>query len=111
MFVISGISKQRRVWKYQRDNQNLYIEEEQTTQLPKETMQKDKQRSTKHTYKTKAIYMLSTKCLICVISVCLCRVHVVPNTYCVLFLFCLSSSCVPYVADNKEATDPRVPLC
>ena len=43
----------RRVWRYQRDNQNPYIEEEQTTQWPKEKVQKDKQRSTKHTYKTK----------------------------------------------------------
>ena len=34
-------------------NQNLYIEKEQTTQWPKEKVQKDKQRSTKHTYKTK----------------------------------------------------------
>ena len=34
-------------------NQNLYIEEEQTTQWSKEKVQKDKQRSTKHTYKTK----------------------------------------------------------
>ena len=34
-------------------NQNPYIEEEQTTQWPKEKVQKDKQRSTKHTYKTK----------------------------------------------------------
>ena len=34
-------------------NQNLYIEEEQTTQWSKETVQKDKQRSTKHTHKTK----------------------------------------------------------
>ena len=34
-------------------NQNPYIEEEQTTQWPKEKIQKDKQRSTKHTYKTK----------------------------------------------------------
>ena len=42
----------RRVWKYQRDNQNPYIKE-QTTQWPKEKVQKDKQRSTKHTYKTK----------------------------------------------------------
>jgi hypothetical protein len=33
--------------------QNPYIEEEQTTQWPKEKVQKDKQRSTKHTYKTK----------------------------------------------------------
>jgi hypothetical protein len=34
-------------------NQNPYIEEEQTTQWPKEKAQKDKQRSTKYTYKTK----------------------------------------------------------
>ena len=43
----------RRVWRYQRDNQNLYIDEEQTTQWPIEKVQNDKQRSTKHTYKTK----------------------------------------------------------
>ena len=43
----------RRVWRYQRGNQNLYIEEEQTTQWPKEKLQKDKQRSTKHTHTTK----------------------------------------------------------
>jgi hypothetical protein len=43
----------RRVWGYQRGNENPYIEEEQTTQWPKEKVQKDKQRSTKHTYKTK----------------------------------------------------------
>ena len=34
-------------------NQNLYIEEEQTTQWPKVKVQEDKQRSTKHTHKTK----------------------------------------------------------
>jgi hypothetical protein len=34
-------------------NQNLYIEEEQKTQWQKEKVQKDKQRSTKHTHKTK----------------------------------------------------------
>ena len=39
--------------RYQRGNQNQYIEEEQTTQWPKEKVQKDKQRSTKHTYKAK----------------------------------------------------------
>ena len=33
-------------------NQNPYIEEEQTTQWPKEKVQKDKQRFTKHTHKT-----------------------------------------------------------
>jgi 4-alpha-glucanotransferase len=34
-------------------NQNSHIEEEQITQWPKEKVQKDKQRSTKHTYKSK----------------------------------------------------------
>ena len=34
-------------------NQNPYIEEEQTTQWPKDKVQKDKQRSTKHTHKIK----------------------------------------------------------
>jgi hypothetical protein len=43
----------RRVWRYQRGNQNPYIEEEQTTQWPKEKVQMDKQRSTKHTHQTK----------------------------------------------------------
>jgi hypothetical protein len=42
----------RRVWRYQRGNQKPYIEEVQTTQWPNEKVQKDKQRSTKHTYKT-----------------------------------------------------------
>jgi len=46
-----GIS--RRVWRYQRGNQNPYIEEEQTTQWARESVQKEKQRSTKHTYKTR----------------------------------------------------------
>ena len=35
----------------ERDNQNPYIEKEQTTQWPKEKVQKAKQRSTKHTHK------------------------------------------------------------
>ena len=39
--------------KIPRGNQNPYIEEKQTTQWPKEKVQKDKQRSTKHTHKTK----------------------------------------------------------
>jgi hypothetical protein len=39
----------RRVWRHQRGNQNPYLEEEQTTQWLKEKVQKDKQRSTKHT--------------------------------------------------------------
>ena len=34
-------------------NQNLYIEEEQTIQWPQVKVQKDKQRSIKHTQKTK----------------------------------------------------------
>ena len=46
-------SDQRRVGRYQRGNQNPYIEEEQTAQWPKEKVQKDKRRSTKHTHQTK----------------------------------------------------------
>jgi hypothetical protein len=42
----------RRAWRYQRGNQNPYIEE-QTIQRAKEKVQKDKQRSTKQTHKTK----------------------------------------------------------
>ena len=44
---------QKEVCRYQRGNQNPYIEEGQTTQWPIENAQKDKQRSTKHTHKTK----------------------------------------------------------
>ena len=36
--------------RYQRDNQNPYIEEEQTIQWSKEKVQKDQQRSTKHKF-------------------------------------------------------------
>ena len=36
-----------------RQSESVYIKEEQTTKWPKEKVQKDKQRSTKHTYKTK----------------------------------------------------------
>jgi hypothetical protein len=43
----------RRVWIYQRGDRNTYIKETQTTQGQKEKVQKDKQRSTKHTNKTK----------------------------------------------------------
>ena len=44
----------KRVWISQRGiNRNPYIEEEQTTQCPKEKVQKDKQRSTKNTHKAK----------------------------------------------------------
>ena len=42
----------RRVWRYQKGNQNPYIVDEKTTKWPKEKGQKDKQRSTKHTNKT-----------------------------------------------------------
>ena len=51
--IQSGSDILRRVWRYQRGNQNPYIKEEQTTQLPKEKVQKDKQRSTNHTHKAK----------------------------------------------------------
>jgi hypothetical protein len=46
------IKCRRWVWRYLKGKQNPYIEE-QTTQWPKEKVQKDKQRSTKHTPKTK----------------------------------------------------------
>ena len=49
----SQIGISRGVWRYQRGNHNPYIENEQTTQWPKENVEKEKQRSTKHTYKTK----------------------------------------------------------
>jgi hypothetical protein len=53
MSKIKKRRQQRRVWRYQKGNQNPYIEEGQTTQWPKEKGQKDKQRSTKHTHETK----------------------------------------------------------
>ena len=36
--------------KIPKGNQNPYIEEKQTTQWPEEKLQKDKERSTKHTH-------------------------------------------------------------
>jgi hypothetical protein len=50
---VKSFGHAKRVWRYQRSNQNPYIEEEQTTQWPKEKVQKDKQRYTKHTYTIK----------------------------------------------------------
>jgi hypothetical protein len=44
-------------------NQNSYIEEEQTTQWPKEKVQKDKQLYTKHTHKTKDRVMFVRICI------------------------------------------------
>jgi len=44
-----AISNVRWAWRYHRGNQNPLIEE-QTTQWPKIKVQKDKQRSTKHTH-------------------------------------------------------------
>ena len=40
------------MWRYQRGNQNHYIEEGQTTQWATEKVIKNKQRSTKHTHRT-----------------------------------------------------------
>ena len=47
--VNSSVTLLRRVWRYQKGNHNPYIKE-QTTQWRKEKVQKEKQRSTKHTY-------------------------------------------------------------
>ena len=49
--INSAILYVRRVRRYQRHH-NPFIEEEQTTQWPKQKGQKNKERSTKHTYKT-----------------------------------------------------------
>jgi hypothetical protein len=46
----------RRVWRWQRGNQNLYIEE-QTKQWPKEKVQKSKQRSTKIIYNIPSVWI------------------------------------------------------
>jgi hypothetical protein len=43
----------RRARRYQSGTKNPYIEEEETTQWPKEKVHKDKQLSTKHTHTTK----------------------------------------------------------
>jgi hypothetical protein len=50
-FGIFKLDKSRRVWRYQRGNQNPYIEEEHTIQWPKEKVQIDKQWFIKHTHK------------------------------------------------------------
>jgi hypothetical protein len=55
----------RRVWRYQRGNcvnQNPYIEEVETTQWQKEKVQKDKQRSTKHTHLNKPRRLFTIDC-------------------------------------------------
>jgi hypothetical protein len=51
IYVVS--LERKKSLKIPKGNHNPYIEEEQTTQWPKEKAQKDKQRSTKHTHKTK----------------------------------------------------------
>jgi hypothetical protein len=52
-YLLRSIGQYRRAWRYQRGNQNPYIEEEQTIKWPKEKVQNDKQRSTMHIHKTK----------------------------------------------------------
>jgi hypothetical protein len=49
IYIQSTLVKKR----FKIPNQNPYIEDEQTKQWPKEKLQKDKQRSTKDTHKTK----------------------------------------------------------
>ena len=48
-----GVIRIRKSKKNRQHNSQKKIEEKQTTQWPKVKIQKDKQRSTKHTYKTK----------------------------------------------------------
>ena len=52
-FLMILLSNHVTIRRYQRGNQNPHIAEEQTTQWPKDIVQKDKQQSTKHTHKTK----------------------------------------------------------
>jgi hypothetical protein len=51
--MISFLAFSEKSLKIPKGQSESYIKEEQTTQCPKEKVQKDKQRSTKHTYKTK----------------------------------------------------------
>ena len=95
----------KRVWRYQRDNQNPYIEEEQRTQWSREKVQKDRQRSTKYTHKTKDRVARTSprmsgdvmEYVICFSAVCLgfqqlvqCPFLCIP-TQDLLFLFLISS--------------------
>ena len=94
----------RRVWRYQRDNQNPWIEEEQTIQWPIEKVQTDKQRSTKHTHIAKDRVTRTPLTIggelrvanqICVISF----LHTVKTSFKTLPMCCLSVWCiVPPVA-------------
>ena len=52
--------------------------------------------SFQNNYNKAMLFVGGYSCLIYIICVCL--GIVVSNTYCVVFLFCLSSSCVPFVA-------------
>ena len=47
------MTSRNRIQEIPKGNQNPYIEEEQTTQWPREKVQKEKQRSIKHTHKIK----------------------------------------------------------
>jgi hypothetical protein len=51
VLAIAELSK--KILKIPKGQSESYIEDEKKTQWPKEKLQKDKQRSTKHTYKTK----------------------------------------------------------
>jgi hypothetical protein len=89
-----SIQSVRRVCRYQRGNQNPYIEKEQTTQWPKEKVQKDKQRSTKHTYKTKDRVTYTLSCLVLTRCDLLINFHpkgpAMQDTRCRLCIFCLA---------------------
>ena len=53
VFFVRGVCTKKSLMIPKGGNYNPYIEEEQTTQWPKEKVQKDKQQSIKPTYKTK----------------------------------------------------------
>jgi hypothetical protein len=60
--LLKLIQTNKKSLKIPKGNQNPYIEEEQTTQWPKVNMQKDKEQSTKHTYKTKDRVRVTSSC-------------------------------------------------
>jgi energy-coupling factor transporter transmembrane protein EcfT len=78
----------RRVWRYQRDNKNPYIEEEQKTQWQTEKVQKDKQRSTKHTHCRShwiAPFVFSNVYLSTILTYTQCNIEFISQKYCLSF--------------------------
>jgi hypothetical protein len=104
----------RSVWRYQRSNHNPYIEEEQTTQWPKEKVQKDKQRSTQHTYKTKdCLYQVRVITVFTVFRlltdfVCLYNYEFWLSPLCCLLFFDIRIMITPLVSSNTSYSNAAI---